>query len=308
VQGFAETLVLPSGARDGGSKRLQPALKYAGMGVVALMLLAGIGFGAWKFVGSSSTPAPAKPLAAAPDVAAPVRPAEPSPPVDAEVPAPPIFAETTPARIEIEEAPPPPKPAKESPRSQIRTDKPPAPADLPRRSRPAERVEATPNLDRSSGGSGSSRGVRAPAAKEPQASSVPAPKPPERPAAMPLPAPPPKSAATATKPAAPAEPYVPPVENAPPAASVASAPKPAPTPPALSMKNKEPAPVKIDIQEFLRAADRLRARGQYADARVALEKARAVEPSNKEVQAALERVARACEAERKILNQPDLKC
>jgi serine/threonine-protein kinase len=295
VQGFAETLVLPSGARDGGSKLLQPAFKYAGMGVVALVLLGGIGFGAWKFIGSSSTPAPAKPVAAAPDLPGPETSAEPPRPIDAEIQAPPIFAETTPARREIEEPAPPPKPAKGPLRSQTSMDKPSAPAtDLPRRPPPAERVEGTTNLDRSFTESGSSRGVRAQAAKERQASSVPSPKPPEVPAAMPPPAPPPRSAAIATKPAAPAEHYVPPVENAAPAASVASAPK--------------PAPVKIDIQEFLRAADRLRARGQYADARVALEKARAVEPSNKEVQAALEKVARACEAERKILNQPDLKC
>jgi hypothetical protein len=102
----------------------------------------------------------------------------------------------------------------------------------------------------------------------------------------------------------PVQPYTPP--QAP--SEVASSKPVAIQPPAAAAKPREPAPAKIDVREHLRVADAFRARGQYAEARAELEKAKAAEPSNKEIQAALERVQRACEAERKILRQPDLKC
>jgi serine/threonine protein kinase len=62
------------------------------------------------------------------------------------------------------------------------------------------------------------------------------------------------------------------------------------------------------FQDHLRSAESFRRRGEYADARAELERAQALEPSNKEVAAEIAKVHRACEAERKILGRPDLKC
>jgi hypothetical protein len=73
-------------------------------------------------------------------------------------------------------------------------------------------------------------------------------------------------------------------------------------------KSKDQAPTGAKVQDHIRVAKFFRGRGEYGDARAELEKARALDPGNKEVRAELEIVRRACEAERKILGRPDLRC
>jgi tetratricopeptide (TPR) repeat protein len=62
------------------------------------------------------------------------------------------------------------------------------------------------------------------------------------------------------------------------------------------------------VQDHLRAAKLLRERGDYARALEVLEKAKTMDPSNREVQAELEKVRKACIAERDTLNRTDLNC
>jgi serine/threonine protein kinase len=73
-------------------------------------------------------------------------------------------------------------------------------------------------------------------------------------------------------------------------------------------KSKDQAPTGAKVQDHIRVAKFFRGRGEYGDARAELEKARALDPGNKEVRAELDIVRRACEAERKILGRPDLRC
>jgi len=71
---------------------------------------------------------------------------------------------------------------------------------------------------------------------------------------------------------------------------------------------EQKSPSHTKIQDHIRVAKNLRERGEYADASKELLKARAIDPSNKEVEAEMERTKKACDAERAILGRPDLKC
>jgi len=62
------------------------------------------------------------------------------------------------------------------------------------------------------------------------------------------------------------------------------------------------------IQDHIKVARFLSDRGDYADALTELEKAKSVDPANRQVQLELERVLKICEAEMKILKHTDLKC
>jgi hypothetical protein len=78
-------------------------------------------------------------------------------------------------------------------------------------------------------------------------------------------------------------------------------------PPSVA-KAKEPPAVNARVLDHIRVAKFFRGRGEYGDARAELEKAKALEPQNKEVRVELENIQRACEAERKILGRLDLTC
>jgi serine/threonine protein kinase len=71
---------------------------------------------------------------------------------------------------------------------------------------------------------------------------------------------------------------------------------------------EQKSPSNTKIQDHIRVAKNLRERGEYADASKELLKARAIDPSNKEVEAEMERTKKACDAERAILGRTDLKC
>ena len=62
------------------------------------------------------------------------------------------------------------------------------------------------------------------------------------------------------------------------------------------------------LQDHIKVARFLSDRGNYADALTELEKAKSVDPANRQVQLELERVVKVCEAEMKILKRADLKC
>ena len=62
------------------------------------------------------------------------------------------------------------------------------------------------------------------------------------------------------------------------------------------------------MQDHLKVARFLRERGDYTSALVELEKARAMDPGNLDVQSELENVRKACIAERDTLKRADLKC
>jgi serine/threonine-protein kinase len=62
------------------------------------------------------------------------------------------------------------------------------------------------------------------------------------------------------------------------------------------------------VQEHLKVAKSFRERGDYADAIEELLKAASLDPTNKEVQADLEKTRKACNAERIILGRSGLKC
>jgi serine/threonine protein kinase len=76
---------------------------------------------------------------------------------------------------------------------------------------------------------------------------------------------------------------------------------PSPTPNEQSRDNRL-------LQDHIKVARFLSDRGNYADAITELEKAKSVDPANRQVQLELERVLKVCEAEMKILNRADLKC
>jgi hypothetical protein len=61
------------------------------------------------------------------------------------------------------------------------------------------------------------------------------------------------------------------------------------------------------IQDYVRVAKSLRERGEYEDASRELEKARAIDPTNSEVHAEIERTQKACHAEKR-LSQAGLRC
>ena len=62
------------------------------------------------------------------------------------------------------------------------------------------------------------------------------------------------------------------------------------------------------MQDYLKVARFLRERGDYTSALVELEKARAMDPGNLDVQSELENVRKACITERDTLKRADLKC
>jgi outer membrane biosynthesis protein TonB len=62
------------------------------------------------------------------------------------------------------------------------------------------------------------------------------------------------------------------------------------------------------IQDHLAVARLFQERGEYADARKELEKARALDPESARILAELEKVKKACEAEKHILGNANLKC
>jgi serine/threonine protein kinase len=62
------------------------------------------------------------------------------------------------------------------------------------------------------------------------------------------------------------------------------------------------------IQNYIKWAKSLRERGDYANARLELEKANAIAPGNAAVRAEIENVKKACNVERDILGQTSLNC
>lgn len=73
-------------------------------------------------------------------------------------------------------------------------------------------------------------------------------------------------------------------------------------------KSEEQSAGNPKIQDHLKAARFLRERGEYARALAELEKARSLDPSNKEVQLEIENARKACNSERDTLKRAELNC
>ena len=217
-------------------KRQGSLLKFIGVGAASLVLLAGVGFGLSRFLGSTPEREPVR-----------------TPPkVDAGSPlpdTPPTPVLPDPAQTPVPRSVMPPPPADPTVKAN-------APPVVARPAKPSPKMDKEPPLARSSKPSGPSSSS-ADSTSQPKLSPKPVVK--------------------------------------------------APVPPAIA-KPKEPPPTNAKVQDHIRVAKLFHRRAEYADARAELEKARALETENKEVQAQLEIVQRACAAERKILGRPDMKC